>query len=85
MPGPLLVLGRPRRVRDFVELNSSVLAAIGDEVEPGRPLVTLEAMKMEHVHKADLAGRITAITVGDGDQVGAGQVLVEIEAPAAAG
>ncbi|MAD35512.1 biotin carboxylase N-terminal domain-containing protein [Tistrella sp.] len=63
----------------------AVLAAIGDEVEPGRPLVTLEAMKMEHVHKADLAGRITAITVGDGDQVGAGQVLVEIEAPAAAG
>ncbi|WP_372084167.1 acetyl-CoA carboxylase biotin carboxylase subunit [Tistrella mobilis] len=63
----------------------AVLAAIGDEVEPGRPLVTLEAMKMEHVHKADLAGRITAITVGDGDQVGAGQILVEIEAPAAAG
>ncbi|WP_449222047.1 acetyl-CoA carboxylase biotin carboxylase subunit [Tistrella mobilis] len=63
----------------------AVLAAIGDEVEPGRPLVTLEAMKMEHVHKADLAGRITAITVGEGDQVGAGQVLVEIEAPAAAG
>jgi geranyl-CoA carboxylase alpha subunit len=63
----------------------AVLAAIGDEVEPGRPLVTLEAMKMEHVHKADLAGRITAITVSEGDQVGAGQVLVEIEAPAAAG
>ncbi|MGV0759796.1 acetyl-CoA carboxylase biotin carboxylase subunit [Tistrella mobilis] len=63
----------------------AVLAAIGDEVEPGRPLVTLEAMKMEHVHKADLAGRITAITAGEGDQVGAGQVLVEIEAPAAAG
>ncbi|WP_372088662.1 acetyl-CoA carboxylase biotin carboxylase subunit (plasmid) [Tistrella mobilis] len=63
----------------------AVLAAIGDEVEPGRPLVTLEAMKMEHVHKADLAGRITAITVGEGDQVGAGQILVEIEAPAAAG
>ncbi|WP_372069277.1 acetyl-CoA carboxylase biotin carboxylase subunit (plasmid) [Tistrella mobilis] len=63
----------------------AILAAIGDEVEPGRPLVTLEAMKMEHVHKADLAGRITAVTVGEGDQVGAGQILVEIEAPAAAG
>ncbi|MEN2976332.1 biotin carboxylase N-terminal domain-containing protein (plasmid) [Tistrella bauzanensis] len=65
----------------------AVLAAIGDVVDQGQPLVTLEAMKMEHVHKADCTGTITAITVSEGDQVASGHVMVEIEAaaPAAAG
>ena len=35
VPGPLLVLGRPRRVGDFVELNSSDLAANGEALDAG--------------------------------------------------
>ncbi len=31
-------------------------AAAGDAVEAGQPLVTVEAMKMEHVHRAAIAG-----------------------------
>ena len=34
----------------------AVLAKVGDTVEAGAPLVTLEAMKMEHVHGAPRAG-----------------------------
>ena len=57
----------------------AVLAAVGDMVEAGQPVVTLEAMKMEHIHAAPVAGRITAVHVKTGDQVAASRVVVEIE------
>jgi geranyl-CoA carboxylase alpha subunit len=41
-------------------------------------------MKMEHIHAADIAGRVASVTVSPGDQVAAGQVLIEI-APETAG
>ncbi|MCO5145311.1 MAG: acetyl-CoA carboxylase biotin carboxylase subunit [Aquamicrobium sp.] len=62
----------------------AVEVAAGTAVTPGQPLVTLEAMKMEHVHAADIAGLVAAVTVAPGDQVAAGQVLIEI-APDSAG
>ena len=34
----------------------ALLAAAGDRVEAGQPVLTLEAMKMEHVHAAPMAG-----------------------------
>jgi geranyl-CoA carboxylase alpha subunit len=60
----------------------AVLAAVGDRVEAGQPMVTLEAMKMEHIHAAPMAGRVTALHVKTGDQVAASRVVVEIEATA---
>lgn len=62
----------------------SILAAVGDRVQPEQSLVTLEAMKMEHVHAAATAGVVRAILVGMGDQVEAHRVLMEI-APEVAG
>ncbi len=50
----------------------------GAQVEAGQPLVTLEAMKMEHVHRAAVAGTVATLTVGEGDQVVSGRVLAEI-------
>ncbi len=58
----------------------AVMAAVGDTVEAGQPMVTLEAMKMEHIHLAPVAGRVTALHVKTGDQVAASRVVVEIEA-----
>lgn len=58
----------------------AVLAAVGDMVEAGQPIVTLEAMKMEHVHAAPVAGRLTAVHVSNGEQVAASRVVAEIEA-----
>jgi geranyl-CoA carboxylase alpha subunit len=57
----------------------------GATVAPGQPVVTLEAMKMEHVHRAGVGGRVRVVGIGPGDQVAAGQVLVEIEPAAAEG
>jgi geranyl-CoA carboxylase alpha subunit len=62
----------------------ALLVAEGDEVQAGQPIVTLEAMKMEHVHMAPVAGRVTGLTVGMGEQVTARRVLAEIEVAAEA-
>jgi geranyl-CoA carboxylase alpha subunit len=64
-------------------MNGRVVAVLvkpGDRVTAGQPVMTLEAMKMEHVHKAAIAGVVSAIDVADGEQVTTGRVVVEIEA-----
>jgi geranyl-CoA carboxylase alpha subunit len=60
----------------------AVLVSQGDRVEAGQPVMTLEAMKMEHVHAAPIAGTISAIDVVEGEQVTTGKIVAEIEAPA---
>jgi geranyl-CoA carboxylase alpha subunit len=60
------------------------LTEVGAEVAAGQPILTLEAMKMEHVHRAAVAGKLTALHAAVGDQVTMGRVLAEIE-PAAQG
>ena len=57
-----------------------VLVAVGDAVLAQQPLLTLEAMKMQHVHAAPMSGRVAAIHVRAGEQVGAARVLIEIAA-----
>jgi len=57
----------------------AVNVAAGDVIEPGKPLVVLEAMKMENELTAGHAGRVTAVRVAPGDTVEAGTVLVELE------
>ncbi len=53
---------------------------VADEsVDIGDPVVTLEAMKMEHVVTASVAGRILEVGVRAGDQVTRGHVLAIIE------
>ena len=59
-----------------------VLVAVGEQVSASQPMVTLEAMKMEHVHGAPMAGTVIAIHVSAGDQVGAAQIVAEIQAAA---
>ncbi len=60
----------------------AVLVKVGERVEAGQPVMTLEAMKMEHVHTAAIAGTIAAIDVVEGEQVTTGKIVVEIEAAA---
>jgi acetyl/propionyl-CoA carboxylase alpha subunit len=54
--------------------------AEGDEVEERRPLLVLEAMKMEHPVWAPFAGRIVRVDCREGQQVAAGDLLLELEA-----
>ena len=62
----------------------ALLVEPGAEVAAGQPILMLEAMKMEHAHRAPVAGKLTALHAGVGDQVTMGRVLAEIEAAGAA-
>ena len=55
-----------------------VLVKEGDTVEPGRPLVIVEAMKMENELVAEKAGTIQKVYVQPGDAVEGGARLVAI-------
>jgi acetyl-CoA carboxylase biotin carboxyl carrier protein len=52
---------------------------IGDEVQVGQVLCTIEAMKMMNQIESDVAGRIRAVLVKNGDPVEFGQPLFIIE------
>jgi geranyl-CoA carboxylase alpha subunit len=62
-------------------MNGRVVAVLvkpGEQVTLGQPVMTLEAMKMEHVHTAGVAGTVSAIDVAEGEQVTTGKIVVEI-------
>jgi acetyl-CoA/propionyl-CoA carboxylase biotin carboxyl carrier protein len=56
-----------------------VHGAVGQVVALGDPIVTLEAMKMEHAVAAPMPGRIADVRVRPADQVSRGQLLAVIE------
>ena len=56
-----------------------VHAAIGQAVAAGDPVVTLEAMKMEHVVVSPIDGRVADLRVRAAEQVTRGQLLAVIE------
>jgi len=58
----------------------SVAVAAGDRVEARRPLLVLEAMKMETPLTAPYDATVTAVHVEEGDRVAGGALLVELEA-----
>lgn len=57
----------------------AVHAQAGARVEAGDPVVTLEAMKMEHAVVAPVAGTVAELAVRPGDQVTRGQALATVE------
>ena len=61
-------------------LVKGVHVSEGDDVQPGTPLVTLEAMKMENELRASAAGRITRVVVSAGTKVEGGALLVVLAA-----
>jgi geranyl-CoA carboxylase alpha subunit len=56
----------------------ALLVKLGEQVAAGQPVMTLEAMKMEHVHTAGVAGTVSSIDVAEGEQVTTGRIVVEI-------
>jgi len=56
-----------------------VRVAVGDAVERGRPLLILEAMKMENEIRADADGTVGAVHVTPGTAVAKGDPLITLE------
>jgi 3-methylcrotonyl-CoA carboxylase alpha subunit len=57
----------------------ALLADVGSRLEKGKPLMVLEAMKMEHTLHAPATGTLKAYRFAVGDQVKDGDELVEFE------
>ena len=55
----------------------SIDVSVGDEVEKGQKVITLEAMKMNTVVTASVVGVIEEILVSEGDSVEEGQALIK--------
>ena len=56
----------------------AVHVTAGQDVARGAPLVTVEAMKMEHTLTAPHDGTVTRVAFGLGERVAAGAVLIEL-------
>jgi pyruvate carboxylase len=56
-----------------------VLVAPGDRVDARRPLLVLEAMKMETPVVSPYDAVVKAVHVAEGDRVAGGTLLVELE------
>ena len=57
-----------------------LLAAEGDTVEEGQPLLVIESMKMQMQMRAPCAGVVSSLPVVAGQQVDKGQMLAQVKA-----
>ncbi|MFL0671162.1 MAG: biotin carboxylase N-terminal domain-containing protein [Erythrobacter sp.] len=53
--------------------------AAGDTVQPGQPLATVEAMKMENILRAEKEGVIAKINAAEGESLAVDAVILELE------
>ncbi len=58
---------------------TGVLVAMGDAVVAGQPMIVIEAMKMEHIHRAPIAGKVVVLSAAAGEQVAARRVIAELQ------
>ena len=69
--------GGPLEVRAIIPGRIvSVAVAAGDRVSAGQPLLVVEAMKMQNELRAPHEGTVERVTVGPGENVELGDVLV---------
>ncbi len=52
---------------------------VGDEVQEGQALCTIEAMKMENILRAEKKGKVSKINAGAGDSLAVDEVIMEFE------
>ena len=58
---------------------TSVAVKIGDEVQDGQVLATVEAMKMENVLRAERKGVVKSIAVEAGASLAVDELIMEFE------
>jgi len=75
-----MIMPRPRLVLSPMPgLLTSVAVDEGQEVKAGEPLVTVEAMKMENVLRAERDGKVAKVLAKAGDSLAVDQVILEFE------
>jgi len=52
---------------------------VGDEVQEGQALCTVEAMKMENILRAERRGTVSVINAGPGDSLAVDEIIMEFE------
>jgi propionyl-CoA carboxylase alpha chain len=60
-------------------LVTNVMVAVGDEVQEGQALATVEAMKMENILKAERKGVVKAVKASAGASLKVDEVILEFE------
>ncbi|MEL6878721.1 MAG: biotin/lipoyl-containing protein, partial [Pseudomonadota bacterium] len=53
--------------------------AEGEDVQPGQPLATVEAMKMENILRAEKEGTIAKVNAAEGESLAVDAVILELE------
>jgi propionyl-CoA carboxylase alpha chain len=53
--------------------------AVGDDVQEGQALCTVEAMKMENILRAERSGIVTVVNAGLGDSLAVDEIIMEFE------
>jgi biotin carboxyl carrier protein len=56
-----------------------IFVSVGDEIQPGENVLSLEAMKMENILKAEGVGKVSSINITEGDVVEKGSVLISFD------
>ena len=60
-------------------LIAKIMVEVGDEVQEGQALATVEAMKMENILKAERKGTVKAIKASAGASLKVDEVIMEFE------
>ncbi|MDP1577774.1 MAG: biotin/lipoyl-containing protein, partial [Cypionkella sp.] len=60
-------------------LIAKIMVAVGDEVQEGQALATVEAMKMENILKAERKGVVKAVKAVAGASLKVDEVIMEFE------
>ncbi|MBX7534548.1 acetyl/propionyl/methylcrotonyl-CoA carboxylase subunit alpha [Qipengyuania sp. GH1] len=53
--------------------------AEGEEVQPGQPLATVEAMKMENILRAEKQATVSKVNAAEGDSLAVDEIILELE------
>ncbi|MGR3985126.1 MAG: ATP-grasp domain-containing protein [Gammaproteobacteria bacterium] len=73
-------IAEPRLTAPMPGVIAAISVRANQRVARGAPLLTLEAMKMEHIIRAPYAGKITRLHFRKGAQVREGELLLDLEA-----
>jgi len=60
-------------------LMVSIMVSEGDIIEEGQSLAMVEAMKMENVLRAEKPGKVSKISVAEGDSLAVDEIIMEFE------